>query len=107
MTINAEELAAELVKVQAAKKDLEQRETHVKGLLRGLGLGKHVAGPFTVSIQANNRLDEAKVKEALPITEFPQLWVQKPNTDAIRAAIAPLMYQNLMSPVGDPKVVVK
>jgi hypothetical protein len=107
MTINAEELAAELVKVQAAKSDLEQREKHLKGLLRGLGLGKHVAGPFTVSIQANNRLDEAKVKEALPITEFPQLWVQKPNTDAIRAAIAPLMYQNLMSPVGDPKVVVK
>ena len=107
MTVNVEELASELVKVQAAKSDLEQREKYLKGLLRELGVGKHVAGPFTVTIQANRRLDEAKVKEALPITEFPQLWVQKPNTEAIKAAIAPLMYENLMSPVGDPKVVVR
>lgn len=101
------QLAAELASVQARKKELEEREEYLKDMLRKLGEGKFTAGTLTVNIVPNRRLDEAKVRQALPIATFPELYVQKPNSEAIKAAIAPLAYKNLMSEVGKPKVSVK
>lgn len=96
------QLASELAQVQARKKELEEREEYLKDTLRKLGEGKHGAGALTVVVSPPNRaLDEAKVKEALPITEFPHFYVQKPNSAVIKASIAPLLYESLMSiPAG-------
>lgn len=92
------QLAAELAQVQARKKELEEREEYLKDTLRKLGEGKHAAGELTVVVSPPNRaLDEAKVKEALPITAFPEFYVQKPNTALIKASIAPASYESLLS----------
>ena len=100
-------LAAELANVLDAKKRLETREKDIKAMLRALGEGTHEAGALKVIVSPNRRVSESRVKEHFPITEFPHFWKQSPNLDVIKASIAPLMYENLMSPVGDPKVTVK
>ena len=100
-------LAAELATIQDRQKQLAERESAIKDVLRSLGEGKHIAGNLSVVVSPNRRVDADKVKAAFPIVEFPHFYIQAPKLDTIKASIAPLMYENLMSPVGKAKVMVK
>lgn len=103
-TIDIAQLAGELAQIQSQRKELEEREHSIKAQLRSVGVGKHEAGPYTVAVSENKRLDEAKLKATYPIPDWPHFYIQKPNTKIIQGSIAPTLYQALMSPVGDPIV---
>jgi hypothetical protein len=100
-----EYLAAQIVTHQAAAAPHLEAIEALKEAIRaevGHTPGDHEAGNLKVNIQANNRLNPDKFREAYPPDKFPALYKQVPNTDALPPEVKRSFYTS-----GKAKVSVK
>lgn len=89
--LEVEALALEDVKLQDEAAAIAERREQIRARLLALhpGTGSIPAGPYKVTVRAGaRRLDPAKVAEAYPVVQHPELYSPKPDTTKIRHHIA-------------------
>ena len=97
------QLAAELVKLKENADRLKVREDEIKAELRTLGEGRHNAGDFTVELVEQRRLDEGRVRDQFPLSDYPHLYSTKTNTTAVRGFLGE-QYDEYLVPLADAKL---
>ncbi len=105
--LEVEELVAERVKREAEiEADRERIDAINARLLDLLPTGTHDAGDHKVTIRAGaRRLDPAKVAEAYPFREHPEMYKVAVDTAKVREYVAPNFLRDLQTE-GNPTVVV-
>jgi hypothetical protein len=106
--IELDQLAAELVKRQAAiEADKERIETIKATLRRRLPRGTHHVGAHDVLVKAPaRRLNAARLAAAFPVTEHPELYKPAIDTTAVKHHLAPAALEQFQD-AGTPTVEVK
>lgn len=100
------QLAADYAAHEAAAKPHAEAMAEIKEEVRallGTRLGSHEAGNLTVTVSPNQRADEDKFRETYPPEQFPGLYKQVPDWDAVPKKTKETFYR----PVGSPKVTIK
>ena len=99
--------AKRIASLQARIKESQDEIDRLKGLiLDAYPVGSYDAGDLKVSVRAGaSRLDEKKFVKKYPVRENPSLYTVKPNTSAIRKAIAPVELEDVYTS-GKAQVVV-
>lgn len=105
--IRLEQLATELAKRQAAIEADKERVEEIKALLVDeLPVGTHHAGAFKIQVKAGaRRLNTARLAEAHPFTERPELYKAVLDTAAAKHHLAPAELEAFQDQ-GNPTVVV-
>lgn len=89
--------AKRIVSLQARIKESQDEIDRLKGLiLDAYPVGSYDAGNLKVTVrQGASRLDEKKFQAKYPVRENPGLYMTKPNTTAIKKAIAPVELEDV------------
>jgi hypothetical protein len=106
--LELDQLAAELVKRQAAiEADKERIETIKATLRRRLPQGTTNVGSHRVLVKAPaRRLVPARLADAFPVTEHPELYKPAIDTTAVKHHLAPAALEQFQD-AGTPTVEVK
>lgn len=107
--LEVEALALEDVKLADEQAAIAERREHIKARLLTLHPepGTIPAGPYKVIIKAGpRRLDPAKVAEAYPVTQHPELYKPALDTTAVKHHLAPAELERYQSQ-GRPQVVIQ
>lgn len=110
MTANdAAELAAQWADLEARRTHIVDRQDTIKTQLRELlGVGKHAAGPLTVTVTPQRRFNPDLAREVLPASLLEAITLPTVSTAAAREILAPALYTACMTEVGcAPKVSIR
>ena len=101
-------LAARLAQLQEAADLLAQQIDDVKAQIRDTvpGPDNYAAGPLTVQVQTNGRLDTKAIAAKYPPTQHPELYSQTVDVRRVRQQLAPVDLEALTA-YGTPKVVLR
>lgn len=106
--IEVEALALEKVKLADEREAIAERIAQIDARLLTLhpGTGSIPAGPYKVTVRAGaRRLDPAKVAEAYPVVQHPELYRPAIDTAAVKHHLAPAELERFQT-VGKPVVVI-
>ena len=103
--------AEHLADLTRAIADLTAQADEVKATIRSIvathGPGTYGSGRYTVGVSLNRRLDLEALARKYPATLRPDLYRLTPDPSAVRKALPPVVLEEFMSEVGEPRITVK
>ena len=100
------DLVRELLDIRSQMEPLEARAKDIEKTLRGAPKGTHYLGGGVVTVSTNARLDTKALAAQYPPDQYPQLYTQTLDTDAVKKAFAPNVLESFKVE-GDPRLTVK
>lgn len=89
-TLTVQDLVSRRVDIDEQIDRLSGEKQQINARLAELGLGKHDAGDWTVSVSVSKRLDTAAIEQRFPVTQYPHLYKAAVDTAAIRENFSPI-----------------